>query len=215
MLVDTSDEGYETCLRRYKEAEEKGIQYMTMGILGSEKEALKGCGFMVSGAREGYDTIELVLKKAAKEIEYEPCLAYVGSSVSASYVMMVLKGILNAEEQVLAETYNMLLAAGFTNEEVSKSIATWNKDDLESPLLDAVCTVLKKKDQDVEGCEKSEDFLIDRVIDCPVLLSEANTFLRETNDHHTGTPSLTAAIEETFLAAKREERAKGRIDVCG
>lgn len=182
---------------------------MTMGILGSEKECLKGCGMMVSGPREGYDTLEIVLKKAVKEIDYEPCLAYVGTSVSASYVMMVLSGILNAEEQVLAETYHMLLAAGFTNEEVSKSIATWNKDDLESPLLEAVCTVLKKKDQDVEGCEKSDDSLIDRVLDCPALLGEGATLLRESNEHHSGTPALIAAIEETFIAAKREERAKG------
>ena len=49
----------------------------------------------------------------------------------------------------------MLLAAGFTNEEVSKSFGTWNKDDLESPLLEAACNVLKRKDQDIEGCEPS------------------------------------------------------------
>ena len=79
-----------------KEAEEKGILYMTMGILGSEKEALKGCGLIVSGPREGYDLLEVCLKKIVKEIEYEPCLAYVGSSVSASYVMMILQGIITA-----------------------------------------------------------------------------------------------------------------------
>lgn len=185
---------------------------MTMGILGTEKEALKGCGFLISGPREGYDTLEVVLKKATKEIDYESCIAYVGSSVSASYTMMVLKGVLNAEEQVLAETYNMLLSAGFTNEEVSKAISNWNKDDLESPVLESACTVLKKKDQDVEGCEKSDDSLIDRVVDCPVVLSEATTLLRESNEHHVGTPALTAAIEETFIAAKREERAKGKVD---
>ena len=181
-----------------------------MGIFGSDKEVLKGCGMIVSGPRSGYDLIENILKKAVKEVEYESCIAYIGTSVAASYAMMIVNAILNAEEQVLAETYNILLSAGFTNEEVSKSIATWNKDDLQSPLLEAVCTVLKKKDQDVEGCEKSDDSLIDRVIDCPALMNEAATFLRETNDHHSGTPALTAAIEETFIASKREERAKGK-----
>ena len=211
VLVDTSDEGFETCLRRMKEAEEKGILYMTMGILGSDKEALKGCGLLVSGPREGYDLLEVCLKKIVKEIEYEPCLAYVGSSVSASYVMMVLQGIITAEEQVLAEAYHMLLAAGFTNEEVSKSFGTWNKDDLESPLLEAACNVLKRKDQDIEGCEPSDDSLIDHVVDYPLLSPQVPTFLRESNEHHAAIPSITAAFEETLIAIKKEERVKGNL----
>ena len=63
----------------------------------------KGCGILLSGPREGYDAVEVSLKKAVVEKDYEPCIAYVGSSVSAAYAMMVLKGLLTSYEQVLAE----------------------------------------------------------------------------------------------------------------
>ena len=201
MLVDGSDEGYETCLRRAKEMEEKGIHYLTMGVLGS--------GILLSGPREGYDAVEVSLKKAVVEKDYEPCIAYVGSSVSAAYAMMVLKGLLTSYEQVLAEVYGVLLAAGFTNEEVSKSIATWNKDDLASPLLEAMCVVLKKKDADVEGCEPGEGFLVDKAVDCPVPLREGASLLRESNDLHASLQSVVRAVYEGFLCEKKEERAKG------
>lgn len=209
MLVDGSDEGYETCLRRAKEMEEKGVHYLTMGVLGTDKEVQKGCGILLSGPREGYDAVEVSLKKAVVEKDYEPCIAYVGSSVSAAYAMMVLKGLLTSYEQVLAEVYGVLLAAGFTNEEVSKSIATWNKDDLASPLLEAMCVVLKKKDADVEGCEPGEGFLVDKAVDCPVPLREGASLLRESNDLHASLQSVVRAVYEGFLCEKKEERAKG------
>ena len=190
MLVDSSDEGYETCLRRAKEMEEKGIHYLTMGVLGTDKEVQKGCGILLSGPREGYDAVEVSLKKAVVEKDYEPCIAYVGSSVSAAYAMMVLKGLLTSYEQVLAEVYGVLLAAGFTNEEVSKSIATWNKDDLASPLLEAMCVV-------------------DKAVDCPVPLREGASLLRESNDLHASLQSVVRAVYEGFLCEKKEERAKG------
>ena len=210
--MDASDEGYETCTRRAKEMEEKGIHYMTMGVLGTDKEVLKGCGILISGPREGYDLLELSLKKAALEKDYEPCIAYVGASVSAAYTMMVLKGLLTSYEQVLAEVYGLLLSAGFTNEEVSKSVATWNKDDLECPLLEAMCAVLKKKDRDVEGCENGEGLLIDKVVDCPLPLRESASLLRESNDLHASLTTLVTAVYETYVCEKKEERAKGE---CG
>lgn len=210
--MDASDEGYETCTRRAKEMEEKGIHYMTMGVLGTDKEVLKGCGILISGPREGYDLLELSLKKAALEKDYEPCIAYVGAAVSAAYTMMVLKGLLTSYEQVLAEVYGLLLSAGFTNEEVSKSVATWNKDDLECPLLEAMCAVLKKKDQDVEGCENGEGLLIDKVVDCPLPLRESASLLRESNDLHASLTTLVTAVYETYVCEKKEKRAKGE---CG
>ena len=122
-MVDASSDGFETCVRRAKEMEEKGIRYMTMCMLGSVRDALKGCGFLVSGDRSAYDELEVVLKKAAREDEYESAVAYMGPSVSASYLDTVLYGMVTAEETSLSEAYAMLLAAGFTNEEVGRAWA--------------------------------------------------------------------------------------------
>lgn len=209
MLVDASNEGYEVCLRREKEAEEKGILFLTMGLLGSDKEVQKQCGFIVSGSREGYDLIENHLKKAATEVDYEPCVAYIGASVSASYCTMVLSGLCLSLEQLLAEAYHMLAEAGFTNEEASKSLSGWNKDDLESPLLESLIQVLKKKDQDVEGCEKGEGSLLDKVVDCPLPLPDDAVLLREGVEHHVAIDGLSSAVNEIYVSVRREQRTTG------
>lgn len=209
VLIDATNEGYETSLRREKEVTEKKVHFLTMDILGTTKELQKGCGFIVSGEREAYDLVEGPLKKAATEVEYESCVAYVGSSVSASYASMVLSSMGLGMEQIVAEAYQMLHEAGFTNEEVSKSINGWNKDSLESPFLENLLHILKKKDQDVEGCENGEGSLLDKVLDCPLPRSDDAVLLREGFEHHTAIGGLAAAVQEVSVSAKREERSKG------
>ena len=185
------------------------MRFLTMEILGTTKELQKGCGFLLSGEREAYDLVEGPLKKAATEVEYEPCVAYIGSSVSAGYAGMVLSSLGLGMEQLVAEAYQMLHEAGFTNEEVSKSINGWNKDSLESPFLENLLHILKKKDQGVEGCEKGEGSLLDKVLDCPLPRPDDSTLLREGFEHHAAIGALTAALQEISVSAKREERSKG------
>ena len=205
--MDASGEGFETCVRRSKEVEEKGIKYMTMCVLGTDREVLKGCGFLVSGDRSGYDELEVHLKKATCEVEYESAIAYVGSSVSASYAELMLSGAKTAIESSLSEAYGMLLAAGFTNEEVSKSVSGWNKDDLEGPLVEEMAVVLKKKD------DESDEFVVDKVVDGERPMREADVFLREASDRHVGVAMVSAAVSHTFVGSRVEERAKSRWDV--
>lgn len=202
--MDASGEGFETCVRRAKEVEEKGVKYMTMTVLGTDREVQKGCGFLVSGDRTAYDELEVSLKKAAREVEYEPALAYVGASVSASYAELVLNGAKMAVESSLAEAYGMLLAAGFTNEEVSKSVGGWNKEELESPLVEEMAVVLKKKD------DESDESVIDKVVDCERPLREAGVFLREANDRHVGAAMVSSAVSHAFMGIHADERVKGR-----
>lgn len=191
------------------------MRFLTMEILGTTKELQKGCGFLLSGEREAYDLVEGPLKKAATEVEYEPCVAYIGNSVSAGYAGMALSSLGLGMEQLVAEAYHMLHEAGFTNEEVSKSINGWNKDSLASPFLENLLHILKKKDQDVEGCEKGEGSLLDKVLDCPLPRPDHSTLLREGFEHHAAIGALTAAVQEIAVSAKREERSKGALGLRG
>lgn len=202
ILVDGSGEGFETCIRRSKECEEKGIRYLTICVLGTDKEVLKGCGFLISGDRSAYDELEVILKKASREVEYESCLCYVGSSVSASYVEMVLNGMITAEEESLSESYGMLLSAGFTNEEVSKSVSGWNKEELEGPMIENMATVLRKKEDDDDG------FVIDKVCDNEHVLEEANALFRESNDRRMNVSSISMGVSKAYVSECMENRQK-------
>lgn len=202
MLVDGSGEGFETCVRRCKECEDKGVRYLTLCVLGTDKEVLKGCGFLLSGDRSAYDELEVILKKGSREVDYECCLCYVGSSVSASYVEMILNGMLTSEEESLSESYGMLLAAGFTNEEVSKSVSGWNKDELEGPMVEEMAIVLRKKEDDEDG------FVIDKVCDNERVLEDANPFLREANDRRMNVSTLSSGVSEAYVGGCIDERRK-------
>ena len=196
-MVDASSDGFETCVRRAKEMEEKGIRYMTMCMLGSVRDALKGCGFLVSGDRSAYDELEVVLKKAAREDEYESAVAYMGPSVSASYLDTVLYGMVTAEETSLSEAYAMLLAAGFTNEEVGKSMGGWNKEELEGPVVEEAVTVLRKRDED-------------KVVDSARMMTDAAALMHEMNERHKNVATVAEAVSEALLACESEVRAKCR-----
>lgn len=204
-MVDASSDGFETCVRRAKEMEEKGIRYMTMCMLGSVRDALKGCGFLVSGDRSAYDELEVVLKKAAREDEYESAVAYMGPSVSASYLDTVLCGMVTAEETSLSEAYAMLLAAGFTNEEVGKSMGGWNKEELEGPLVEEAVTVLRKRDE-----EEGDVYVVDKVVDSARMMSDAAVLMHEMNERHKNVATVAEAVSEALLARESEVRAKCR-----
>ena len=204
-MVDASGDGFETCVRRAKEMEEKGLRYMTMCMLGSVRDALKGCGFLVSGDRSAYDELEVVLKKAAREDEYESAVAYMGPSVSASYLDTVLGGMVTAEETSLSEAYAMLVAAGFTNEEVGKSMGGWNKEELEGPLVEEAVTVLRKRDE-----EEGDAYVVDKVVDSARMLGDAGALMREMNERHKNVATVAEAVSEALLARESEVRAKRR-----
>ncbi len=204
-MVDASSDGFETCVRRAKEMEEKGIRYMTMCMLGSVRDALKGCGFLVSGDRSAYDELEVVLKKAAREDEYESAVAYMGPSVSASYLDTVLYGMVTAEETSLSEAYAMLLAAGFTNEEVGKSMGGWNKEELEGPLVEEAVTVLRKRDE-----EEGDVYVVDKVVDSARMMTDAAALMHEMNERHKNVATVAEAVSEALLARESEVRAKCR-----
>ena len=203
-MVDASGEGFETCVRRSKEVEEAGVRYMTMAVLGTDREVLKGCGFLVSGDRTAYDELEVILKKAAKEAEYEVALTYAGKSVSASYAELLLQGLMTAEEEAFAETYAMLQAAGFTNEEVSKSVSGWNKEELEGPMVEQMAAVLRKREDEGDG------FVIDKVVDAERPLAGAEPLLREANDRRMGVATVATAVSAAYVGAKAAERAQRR-----
>jgi len=146
--------------------------------------------------------LEVILKKASREVEYESCLCYVGSSVSASYVEMVLNGMITAEEESLSESYGMLLSAGFTNEEVSKSVSGWNKEELEGPMIENMATVLRKKEDDDDG------FVIDKVCDNEHVLEEANALFRESNDRRMNVSSISMGVSKAYVSECMENRQK-------
>ena len=113
--------------------------------------------------------------------------------------------MVTAEETSLSEAYAMLLAAGFTNEEVGKSMGGWNKEELEGPLVEEAVTVLRKRDE-----EEGDVYVVDKVVDSARMMTDAAALMHEMNERHKNVATVAEAVSEALLARESEVRAKCR-----
>ncbi|KAM7452857.1 hypothetical protein BLSTO_06403, partial [Blastocystis sp. subtype 1] len=146
IVVDGSTDSVAEYARRAADMQEKGVQYITMGIAGSDTDARKGSAFLVSGPQEAYAAVEPLLTKVAAAVDDHPCVARVGEGSAASYAKMICDSIEIGECQLLAEAYDVMRHARLNNQEMAGTFAEWNKTEQESYLLDITSTILLKKD---------------------------------------------------------------------
>ena len=136
-----------------------------MGVSGGEIGARHGPSLMPGGRKECYDALENILTKVAAQVDNEACVTYIGGAGSGNYVKMVHNGIEYGDMELIAEVYNMLLNAGFSNDEMSNIFNEWNQGELGSYLIEITSLILAKKDTDIAGLPAGEGHLIDRILD--------------------------------------------------
>lgn len=134
-----------------------------MGVSGGEIGARHGPSLMPGGRKECYDALENILTKVAAQVDNEACVTYIGGAGSGNYVKMVHNGIEYGDMELIAEVYNMLLNAGFSNDEMSNIFNEWNQGELGSYLIEITSLILAKKDTDIAGLPAGEGHLIDRI----------------------------------------------------
>lgn len=147
ILIDGGNSFYQDTIRRYNELSKIGIKFIGAGISGGEYGALYGPSIMPGGEKNTYDIIEPMLKKiAAKSINNESCVDYIGPSGAGHYVKMVHNGIEYSDMQLIAETYFFLkILIVNDNDELSDIFFHWNKGELNSYLLEITVNIFKKK----------------------------------------------------------------------
>ena len=79
ILIDGGNTFYKDTIRRSKELENSGINFIGTGVSGGEEGALKGPSIMPGGQRDAYDLVAPILEQiSAKAPDGEPCVAYIG-----------------------------------------------------------------------------------------------------------------------------------------
>ena len=212
ILIDGSCDAVEECTRRSTEVQEKGIQYVTMVITGTDEDARKGPSFLPSGPKIAYDEIEPILNKVAAEVENHACVGYLGEGVAAVYVKMIVDAIEMGECQLLAEVYDMWRQARLSNTEMADTFTEWNKTEESNYLLSISSTILAKKDCDVEGCKPSDYFLIDRIYDQPAKKKVNTPILTESMNGKASVDMMATALYERYEASMKEDRAKSKLN---
>ncbi|MDW8263400.1 MAG: NADP-dependent phosphogluconate dehydrogenase, partial [Phycisphaerales bacterium] len=164
IVIDGGNSLYSDTERRVKqlEAEGRGIKFFGMGVSGGEEGALWGPSLMPGGDRESYQRLKPVLEKIAAKAPSDgvPCVTYCGSGGAGHFVKMVHNGIEYGDMQLIAETYALLRSGlGLNASEISKTFAAWNRDVLNSYLIEITAQILKVLD------EESGEPLVDRILD--------------------------------------------------
>lgn len=95
------------------------------------------------------EQVKPIFQAIAAKVDGEPCCDYVGEDGSGHYVKMVHNGIEYGDMQLLCEAYHLLKdALGMTSQEMSEVFTQWNKEELDSFLVEITANVLAFKNPD-------------------------------------------------------------------
>jgi len=146
IVVDGGNAHFEDTRRREAALREHGLHFVGAGISGGEEGALNGPSIMPGGSRESYDALGPLLEDIAAKVDGEPCCAYMGTDGAGHFVKMVHNGIEYADMQFIAESYDLLRAAGLQPKQIAGVFREWNTGDLDSFLIEITAEVLDQVD---------------------------------------------------------------------
>lgn len=213
--MDGGNEWFEESIRRTKYLEEKGFNFVSMGVSGGEIGARHGPSLMPSGRKESYDALESILTKIAAQVDNEACVTYIGGAGSGNYVKMVHNGIEYGDMELIIEVYHMLKNAGFSNDEMSGIFREWNKGELESYLVEITSLILAKHDEDVMGLPAQEGFLVDKIMDVAGSKGTGMMTVKEAAERGISAPTIASALFERYISGEKDMRMRAAAMMPG
>lgn len=213
--MDGGNEWFEESIRRTKYLEEKGFNFVSMGVSGGEIGARHGPSLMPSGRKESYDALESILTKIAAQVDNEACVTYIGGAGSGNYVKMVHNGIEYGDMELIIEVYHMLKNAGFSNDEMSGIFREWNKGELESYLVEITSLILAKHDEDVSGLPAQEGFLVDKILDVAGSKGTGMMTVKEAAERGISAPTIASALFERYISGEKDMRMRAAAMMPG
>lgn len=203
ILIDGGNTFYKDTIRRSKELEDSGINFIGTGVSGGEEGALKGPAIMPGGQKEAYDLVAPILEKIAAKApaDGEPCVTYIGPNGAGHYVKMVHNGIEYGDMQLIAESYHILKdVIGLSNEEIADVFKEWNTGDLDSFLIEITADALTKKDPE------TGDHMIDVIMDRAGNKGTGKWTSQSALDLGLPLPLITESVFARYISALKDER---------
>ncbi len=129
VLMDASNEHWQSTERRQKRLHPDGIHYIGMGVSGGYHSARHGPSISPGGSEEALNLVMPFLEKiAARDKQGRPCVTRVGPGGSGHYVKMVHNGIEHGLMSTLCEVWGIMRqAVGMEYDEIASIFDSWNK----------------------------------------------------------------------------------------
>ncbi|XP_030936162.1 6-phosphogluconate dehydrogenase, decarboxylating 1, chloroplastic-like [Quercus lobata] len=159
-IIDGGNEWYLNTERRIEQASSQGLLYLGMGVSGGEEGARYGPSLMPRGSYQAYSNVHNILQRVAAQVDDNSCVTYIGEGGCGNFVKMVHNGIEYGDMQLISEAYDVLKnIGGLSNSELADIFVEWNRNELESFLVEITADIFRVKDEFGEGK------LVDKVLD--------------------------------------------------
>lgn len=206
VLIDGGNTFFKDTMRRNKELENSGINFIGMGTSGGQKGALNGPSLMPGGQKEAYDLVAPILKQIAAKApeDGEPCVAYIGPNGAGHYVKMVHNGIEYGDMELIAESYDLMKRVlNMSNAEIAATFDEWRHTELNSYLIDITAEILTRKDDLGTGKD-----IIDVILDRAGNKGTGKWSSQSALDLGMPQTLITEAVYARYISAMKNERVQ-------
>lgn len=201
IIIDGGNTYFTDTDRRYRELSSKGIHFFGMGISGGESGARRGPSMMPGGDRTAYERLRPIFEAIAAKVDGEPCVEFLGNGSAGNYVKMVHNGIEYGIMQLIAETYDIMKNVyHLDHETIQQSFEQWNKEELNSFLIEITADILKKK----EGTQ----YLLDLISDWAKSKGTGKWTSQNAMDLQVPVPVIDAAVNMRDMSKYKPERIR-------
>lgn len=203
IIIDGGNSNYEDTERRVQDSEAHDLYYVGAGVSGGEEGALHGPSIMPGGSAAAWPAIKPILQSiAAKAEDGSPCCDWIGGGGSGHFVKMVHNGIEYGDMQLISEAYfvmKQMLHAD--NDTIASYFDAWNKDKLQSYLIEITAQILKHRDAD-------GNHLIDKILDTAGQKGTGKWSVINSMEFGIPLNLIATAVFERALSAQKDLRVK-------
>ena len=201
IIIDGGNSFYQDTIRRNKELNEKGINFIGAGVSGGEEGALNGPSLMPGGQKQAYELVAPIFQDIAAKVNGDACTTYIGPDGAGHYVKMVHNGIEYGDMQLICEAYFLLKnVLGLNAEELHEVFAEWNNGELDSYLMEITAEIFTKYD------EETGKPMVDVILDRAGQKGTGKWTSQSALDLGVPLPIITESVFARFLSAIKEER---------
>jgi 6-phosphogluconate dehydrogenase len=203
MIIEGGNSHFPDTIRRTAYVESKGLLYIGTGVSGGEEGALLGPSLMPGGSKEAWPHVkDIFLSIAARASDGAPCVTWIGDNGAGHFVKMAHNGIEYGDMQLICEAYHLMVDSGaFTYEEMADIFDEWNREELDSYLIQITGEILRYNDTDGKP-------MVTKILDSAGQKGTGKWTVTSALDHGVPLSLIGESVFARFISSMKKERVK-------
>lgn len=204
VAIDGGNTHFKDTERRVKFLAERGIRFVGSGVSGGEEGARKGPSLMPGGDPEAWPLVRPILQAISAKVGPNndvPCCDWIGTGGAGHYVKMTHNGVEYGDMQLIGDAYWILKnAVGATNEELAEIFRRWNREELNSYLIEITGDIFTAVDPQTKAG------LVDVILDAAGAKGTGKWMSQHALDLGVPSSLVTEAVYARSISSLKKER---------